>query len=205
MPEEPPPISGGGLTFQGWARFPLAAGVGMVALDTLPSIGLRGNGAAGLSFLAVLVSARLVHDWPSIRAGYSMRLPAAVGLLFAVSCTDRILCASCGGQHSQLRVVPSAPDVLLDSATVGSTTRQLKPVEVINDGGGLLRWAATIKHSSPWLSLEPDTGTAGLPPTLRVSLDPGGLGMGAYRDTVIVRDRTGAGTVEVPVDFRIIP
>jgi hypothetical protein len=61
-PEEPPPLGDRGLTFQGWARFPLAAGVGMVAIDTLPSIGLRGSGMAGMVFLAVAVSA-FAHRW----------------------------------------------------------------------------------------------------------------------------------------------
>jgi hypothetical protein len=61
-PGEPPPLGDRGLTFQGWARFPLAAGVGMVAIDTLPSIGLRGSGVAGVVFLAVAVSA-FAHRW----------------------------------------------------------------------------------------------------------------------------------------------
>lgn len=61
-PGEPPPLGeGSGLTFQGWARFPLAAGVSIVAIDTLPSIGLP-SGAGGLVFLAVVVSV-FAHRW----------------------------------------------------------------------------------------------------------------------------------------------
>lgn len=60
-PEEPPPLGDRGLTLQGWARFPLAAGVSMVAIDTLPSIGLP-SGAGGLIFLAVIVST-FAHPW----------------------------------------------------------------------------------------------------------------------------------------------
>lgn len=61
-PDEPPPLGEGkGLTFQGWARFPLAAGVSIVAIDTLPSIGLP-SGAGGLVFLAVVVSV-FAHRW----------------------------------------------------------------------------------------------------------------------------------------------
>lgn len=61
-PEEPAPLGeGSGLTFQGWARFPLAAGVTIVGIDTLPSIGLPG-GAGGVVFLAVVVSV-FAHRW----------------------------------------------------------------------------------------------------------------------------------------------
>ena len=61
-PAEPPPLGeGSGLTFQGWARFPLAAGVTIVGIDTLPSIGLPG-GAGGVVFLAVVVSV-FAHRW----------------------------------------------------------------------------------------------------------------------------------------------
>lgn len=89
-PGEPPPLSGGGLTFQGWARFPLAAGVGIVALDTLPTIGLRGNGAAGLAFLAVFASAP-AHRWlPVIPAATRRLLVLPMGLVGA-GAFDRII------------------------------------------------------------------------------------------------------------------
>ena len=104
-----------------------------------------------------------------------------------------------------LAVSPSAPDVLLDSATVGTSTPRHSPVQITNAGGGILRWAASVKHASPWLSLQPDTGTAGLSPTLQVVADPSGLAAGIYVDTVIVQDRGGSGSQEVPVEFRITP
>lgn len=89
-PAEPPPISGGGLTFQGWARFPLAAGVGIVALDTLPAIGLRGNGVAGLAFLAVVGSA-LAHRWlPVIPVATRRLLVLPMGVVGA-GAFDRVI------------------------------------------------------------------------------------------------------------------
>ena len=89
-PGEPPPIGGGEMTFQAWARFPLAAGVGIVALDTLPAIGLRGSGAAGLAFLAVFVSAP-AHRWlPVIPAATRRLLVLPMGLVGA-GAFDRII------------------------------------------------------------------------------------------------------------------
>lgn len=66
-------------------------------------------------------------------------------------------------------------------------------------------WRATIKHSSPWLSMAPDTGTAGATPAPQLQANPTGLVVGSYRDTVIVEDRAGTGTLTVPVVFRIYP
>ncbi|HTK72855.1 MAG TPA: hypothetical protein VL331_10210 [Croceibacterium sp.] len=74
-PGEPPPLGDGGLTFQGWARFPLAAGVAIVAIDTLPSIGLP-SGAGGVVFLAVAVSA-FAHRWLPV-------IPVATRRLFVL-------------------------------------------------------------------------------------------------------------------------
>ena len=78
-------------------------------------------------------------------------------------------------------------------------------LEVINDGGGELRWRAVIKHASPWLSMAPDTGTAGVTPAPQLQANPTGLVVGSYRDTVIVEDRLGSGSLAVPVELRIYP
>jgi hypothetical protein len=78
-------------------------------------------------------------------------------------------------------------------------------LEVVNDGGGELRWVAMIRHASPWLSVAPDTGTAGVTPAPQLQANPTGLVVGIYRDTVIVEDRSRAGSLAVPVEFRIYP
>jgi hypothetical protein len=59
---EPPPFGDGRLTFQGWARFPLVAGVGIVGLETLPAIGLDGDPFVGITVLVVTVSV-LAYAW----------------------------------------------------------------------------------------------------------------------------------------------
>ena len=81
----------------------------------------------------------------------------------------------------------------------------LMTIEVMNEGGGALRWRAMIKHASPWLSLAPDTGTAGVTPAPQLQANPTGLVVGSYRDTVIVEDRAGSGSLQVPVELRIYP
>ena len=89
-PDEPPPLGEGkGLTFQGWVRFPLAAGVSIVAIDTLPSIGLP-SGAGGLVFLAVVVSV-FAHRWlPVIPVATRRLLVLPMGMVGA-GAFDRII------------------------------------------------------------------------------------------------------------------
>jgi len=56
-PDEPPPLADREMTLQGWARFPLAAGVGIVAIETLPDIGLPDGPFAFLVFASMIVGA----------------------------------------------------------------------------------------------------------------------------------------------------
>lgn len=86
-------------------------------------------------------------------------IPLVVAICLTSACGDTDLC-SCG-RTELLRV---SPDSFLDSAAVGSTIPRVMTIEVMNDGGGELRWRAMIKHASPWLSMAPDTGTAGMTP-----------------------------------------
>lgn len=125
-------------------------------------------------------------------------LPLVAGLCLAGAC-DQPFCCS----HGLLLKV--SPDRLSDSAAVGSTTPRVMTLEVINDGGGELRWRAVIKHASPWLSIAPDTGIAGQTPAPQLQAKPTGLVVGSYRDTVIVEDRAGTGSLAVPVELRIYP
>lgn len=124
-------------------------------------------------------------------------------LCLVAGCTGLTDCVDCGWHHSS--VLSVSPDRLLDSAAVGSSTSKLMAIEIMNQGGGELRWRATIKHGSPWLTMAPDTGTAGLTPAPQLQANPTGLVAGSYRDTVVVADRAGTGTLAVPVEFRIFP
>jgi hypothetical protein len=75
-------------------------------------------------------------------------------------------------------------------------------IHPINVGKGDLRWAAFVKHASPWISIPVDSGTAGVDSIL-VWADPSGLAPGVYLDTVVVEAIAGTGTLAVPVYFRI--
>lgn len=96
-------------------------------------------------------------------------------------------------------------DSLVDSATVGSTVPRVDTIRIMNYGGGLVSWAAQVKHVSPWLTLQPDTGTVGLSAPLQVHADPTGLALGVYRDTIIVATPSTGAALPVPVVFRIHP
>ena len=124
-------------------------------------------------------------------------LPLLSALCLAGACTDSL----CGCTLGPMLHI--TPDSLLDSATVGSTTPRVMTIEVMNEGGGELRWRAIIKHASPWLSMAPDTGTAGVTPAPQLHANPTGLAVGSYRDTVVVEDISGSGSLQVPVEFRI--
>ena len=65
-PDEPPPLRDRALTLQGWARFPLAAGVGIVALETIPGLGFDPEPLAGLTFLAVFAGTLLHPRLPVV-------------------------------------------------------------------------------------------------------------------------------------------
>jgi BACON domain-containing protein len=122
----------------------------------------------------------------------------------AAACGPDTLCSSgCGG--AILLVSPSLPDSIADSAAAGTTAPRVDTIRVENGGSGDLRWAARVLHRGPWLTLQPDTGTAGLSPPLQVRADPTGLALGVYRDTVVVTASSGSAAVMVPVVFRIHP
>lgn len=91
-PEEPPPLDNNGMTLQGWARFPLAAGVTIVGLNTLPSIGLPGS-AGGLCFLAVVVSA-FAHRWLPVIPVATRRLLVVPMTMVGAGAFDRIIGSS---------------------------------------------------------------------------------------------------------------
>lgn len=126
-----------------------------------------------------------------------MRLGLVVTLCLAAACQEPGCCID--PSPGPLLVV--APDRLLDSATVGSSTPQVMALDITNAGDGQLRWQVIAKHASPWLTLQPDTGTAGLA-SPHVLANPSGLAVGVYRDTIAVSGNTAAVWV-VPVEFRV--
>jgi hypothetical protein len=100
-PDEPPPLADHALTLQGWARFPLAAGVGIVAVDTFPGLGIDADPFAGLTFVAVFVGALVFPKLPVIpvTARRALVLPM---VLVAAGAFDRIIGRDLGGMALDL-------------------------------------------------------------------------------------------------------
>jgi hypothetical protein len=91
----------------------------------------------------------------------------------------------------------------MDSVQVGDTAIVVDSLAVSDAGGGSMGWRAAIAHGSPWLSLLDQRGVT--PAKLHLRLDPTGLGVGLYRDTLIVSGVTQSSIVRVPVELRVTP
>jgi uncharacterized membrane protein YvlD (DUF360 family) len=100
-PDEPPPLEDRELTLQGWARFPLAAGVGIVALETIPGLGIDPEPFAGLTFLAVFVGALLFGKLPIVPVT-ARRLLVLPMVVLAAGAFDRIIGRDLGGMALDL-------------------------------------------------------------------------------------------------------
>jgi len=103
-----------------------------------------------------------------------------------------------------LVVSPVAPDSLPAAAALGSTAPRFMPIVITNTGEGALEWEASIQGGSPWLSLNKTTGNA--PDTLWVRMNPTGLPINVYRDTVVVSATSATGVAQqTPIKFVIHP
>jgi hypothetical protein len=92
---------------------------------------------------------------------------------------------------------------VVDSVQVGNTALVVDSLAVSSAGGGSLAWVAAVAHGSQWLSLLDQAGVT--PARLHLRLDPAGLGVGMYRDTLIVSGVSQPGIVRVPVELRVTP
>lgn len=95
-PDEPAAFSDGQLTLQGWARFPLMAGVGIVGLETLPGIGLPADPFVGVTFLIVFVTAMAGGILPVVPVAVRRGLVTPMALV-ATGAFDRIIGGGLGG------------------------------------------------------------------------------------------------------------
>jgi hypothetical protein len=140
------------------------------------------------------------HWWVPMHAVNRLRLRART-LSGAVLCL--FVTAGCGQESISPGILAVSPDRLTDSAVVLSTAHRALTIHTENLGAGLLYWVATVKHASPWLTIQPTTGMAGVDSAV-VWADPTGLAAGVYRDTVVVSADAG-GTAQVPIAFFIMP
>jgi hypothetical protein len=94
-PDEPPPLSDGQLTLQGWARFPLAAGIGVVGIETLPGIGLDGDPFVGLAFLVVLITVMIPGRLPVLPVAARRALVTPMAIV-ATGAFDQVMGSGLG-------------------------------------------------------------------------------------------------------------
>src|SRR5512143_1550663 len=140
------------------------------------------------------------HCWVPMHAVNRLRLRPRT-LSGAVLCL--VVAAACSQESISPGVLALSPDKLIDSAVVSDTAHRALKIHTENLRVGLLHWVASVKHASPCLTIQPDSGTAGIDSAV-VWADPTGLAAEVYRDTVVVSANAG-GTAQVPIAFFIMP
>ena len=110
---------------------------------------------------------------------------------------DKLLKPPAGG------VLQINPTQLEDSAARGSIAPRVTSVQISTGATGALGWTAAVLRASPWVTLGAASGKA--PGALAVSVDPTGLGVGVYRDTIVVSAMTGGGEARIPVELTVHP
>src|SRR5689334_11972526 len=91
------------------------------------------------------------------------------------------------------------PRVLTDSAPLGSTSLRQRNITIEGDPLPGRSWRATVAGESRWLGLTRAQDT--VPSTVGVSLNPAGLSLGNYQDTIVITSDVGDSAVRVPVRF----
>ena len=145
-PDEPPPLADREMTLQGWARFPLAAGVGMVATYTLPGIGLDGGGLAALAFVVMFAGALLHSRLPVVPVTVRRALVLPMTIV-AAGAFNQIAGPTVGGVVGGL-VTGSAPREVVDFwplilAAIGVLYAMLviAPRAIVDPGASGVAWA----------------------------------------------------------------
>ena len=105
----------------------------------------------------------------------------------------------------EIGALAATPTELADSALAGSTALRQYDVALRVDGTGeRLRFAVAAELGSSWIVLGPATGTA--PGTYSLSVDPTGLAVGEYVDTIrFTAEGPDAKQLRVPVRFKLLP
>ena len=112
-------------------------------------------------------------------------------------CTLLVLLATCKldkltNTPSPIAMLAVAPMRVVDTAALGSVAMHRDTVTLTNAGNGTLSWRARAMRDAPWLGLSAGSGTA--PTKLSVALDPRGLALGVYQDTVLISAENAAGS-----------
>ena len=92
------------------------------------------------------------------------------------------------------------PASLSFSSTPGGAAPPAQTVSLVNTGGGVLNWTATVTTTSggTWLIVSPLSGVA--PSTLTVSIDTSRVGAGKFTGSITLK-ASGAPDVTIPVEY----
>jgi uncharacterized protein (TIGR03437 family) len=114
--------------------------------------------------------------------------------------SDCAALGDCNAAYFPHLFVDSPPLDFTSSAGAGI---QIKDVRVVNNGGGLLNWTATVTYQSGsgWLTATPPSDATGA--TLFVTVDPNNIPPGAYQATITVDAGPLAGTKTLPVTLNV--
>jgi hypothetical protein len=135
---------------------------------------------------------------PVVRGLLVLALPLLIG-------TCRLSDLIVGPKGALLCLGPLTPDTLRDSAPVGSGALRSNLLTIDNCGGGELKWDADIKSSSPWVVIQPESGTVGLGPPVQVIFNPTGLDTGMHNEVAVVNSPAVSAAQELPLSFRVFP
>jgi hypothetical protein len=145
-PDERPVLADGQLTLQGWARFPLAAGVGIVALETIPGLGFDPEPLVGLTFLATFAGALLHPRLPVVPVPYRRAMVLPMSAL-AAGAFDRVIGSGLGDLVGELVGGTAPPELaafwplLLAAAGAMYVMLVVAPRSVADPGASGYTWA----------------------------------------------------------------
>jgi hypothetical protein len=142
---EPAPFGDGRLTFEGWARFPLVAGLGIVATQTLPGVGLDGDPVLGITLLVVTVSV-VGYAWlPVVPVAVRRTLVVPMGIM-ATGAFDQLMGSGLSDATRELLTGQAPPEasaflpLILGVVAVLYTALVAAPRAIADPGATWLVW-----------------------------------------------------------------
>ena len=96
----------------------------------------------------------------------------------------------------------SFPTSGLRFGAVAGNTPAAQTVNLSGTNPANQNFTVTVSSGASWLSVSPTSGST--PAALTVSINPGGLSAGDYSATITVTSGSGAGAVNIPVQFSIV-
>ena len=145
-PGEAPPLDGGTMTLQGWARFPLIAGIGIVAIETLPGLGIAPDPAVGLAFV-VVTGTTLGARWLPVMPVSVRRLLVTPMALLATGTFNELLGGGVGGTIAGVLRGDAPPEIgaflplILGAILALYAMLVIAPRAIADPGASWLAWA----------------------------------------------------------------